>query len=97
VIGRDLGAIAKDGPLPTQRAARYVKIIAEAIQFAHQRGTLHRDLKPQNVLIDAAGVPRITDFRLAKFIERDESLTQIGDAADTAVAADTQTLRSMWR
>ncbi len=78
VTGRDLGAIVKDGPLPPQRAARYVKIIAEAIQFAHQRGTLHRDLKPQNVLIDGADQPRITDFGLAKSMKDDSRLTQSG-------------------
>jgi tRNA A-37 threonylcarbamoyl transferase component Bud32 len=78
VPGRDLGAIVKDGPLPPQRAARYVKIIAEAIHFAHQRGTLHRDLKPQNVLIDDADQPRITDFGLAKLTKDDSRLTQSG-------------------
>jgi serine/threonine protein kinase len=62
VAGRDLGDFVKDGPLSPQTAARYVKIVAEAVHFAHQRGTLHRDLKPQNVLIDAADQPRITDF-----------------------------------
>ena len=78
VAGRDLGAILQGGPLPPQRAALYVKTIAEAIHFAHQRGTLHRDLKPQNVLIDAADQPRITDFGLAKFMKDDSQLTQSG-------------------
>ena len=68
---------AADGPIGRQRAARYLKTIAEAIHFAHQRGTLHRDLKPQNVLIDAADRPRITDFGLAK-TSGDSQLTQSG-------------------
>ena len=78
VQGRDLGALITEGPLAPQRAARYVKIIAEAIHFAHQRGTLHRDLKPQNVLIDDADQPRITDFGLAKIMKDDSQLTQSG-------------------
>ena len=63
--------------MPPQCAARYVKIIAEAIHFAHQRGTLHRDLKPQNILIDDADQPQITDFGLAKTAS-DSQLTQSG-------------------
>jgi serine/threonine protein kinase len=81
VDGRDLAALVREsGPLPPARAAECVKILAGAVHFAHQQGTLHRDLKPQNVLIDAAGHPRITDFGLAKFMERDDSLTQTGAA-----------------
>jgi tRNA A-37 threonylcarbamoyl transferase component Bud32 len=78
VNGRDLGAVVKEGPLSPQRAARYVKIVADAIHFAHQRGTLHRDLKPQNILIDTADQPRITDFGLAKIMTHDSQMTQSG-------------------
>jgi tRNA A-37 threonylcarbamoyl transferase component Bud32 len=78
VEGKNLADISAGKPMDAQRAAGYVKTIAEAIHFAHQRGTLHRDLKPQNVLIDAADRPRITDFGLAKQTQRESSLTQTG-------------------
>jgi serine/threonine-protein kinase len=54
------------GPLPGKSAARYVRILACAIGYAHQHGILHRDLKPSNILIDVVDQPHITDFGLAK-------------------------------
>jgi WD40 repeat protein len=65
-------------------AAELVVRVADAVQHAHQRGILHRDLKPRNILIDDQGEPQVTDFGLAKRVEEASGVTQSGAILGTA-------------
>src|SRR5262249_2267933 len=57
--------------------------VARAVAYAHRQGVLHRDLKPSNVLVDGDGVPKVTDFGLARSLHQDEPLTEQGELFGT--------------
>ena len=66
VDGESLAArIAREGPLPPAEAAAVVADVAEALFHAHQRGVIHRDVKPGNVLLSSDGRTRLVDFGIA--------------------------------
>ncbi|MDP9246411.1 MAG: protein kinase, partial [Chloroflexota bacterium] len=67
--------IQRDGPFPERRALRIAREIADGVAAAHASGIIHRDLKAQNVLIDAEGHPKVADFGIARTAE-DRGLTQ---------------------
>ena len=70
-------------PLPARKAARLVETLAQAMHAAHEHGIVHRDLKPANVLMTKDGVPKITDFGLAKQLGQDSGQTHTGQVMGT--------------
>lgn len=69
VEGRTLAEVVDDrGPLPVDRACEYIRQAALGLQYAHERGTVHRDIKPQNLVLKPAGQVKVFDFGLARFV-----------------------------
>ena len=62
-----------NGPIGWQQAVRWLIPISEALSYAHQRGFIHRDVKPANILFDDEDQPILTDFGIAKVLETDEA------------------------
>ena len=78
--------IAKE-PMPAEEALAIAKLIAEAVEYAHERGVIHRDLKPANIKLTPEGRVKVLDFGLAK-------LTEKGEESGTAL---TQTMAKIGR
>jgi predicted Ser/Thr protein kinase len=79
VPGQDLARLTGGSPLHHRRLVEVVRSVAEALQFAHDRGVLHRDIKPSNILVGEDGEAWITDFGLAKLMDGDGQITRTGE------------------
>jgi serine/threonine-protein kinase len=78
VDGGTLADRLKQGPVPADQAAAWAEAIARGIHAAHRRGIVHRDLKPANVLMTGDGVPKITDFGIARRLDDPADKTRTG-------------------
>jgi serine/threonine-protein kinase len=82
VEGRTLAALV---PLPVEKAIDVARQLCDALAYAHERGLVHRDVKPENILVDEAGRVKLTDFGIARLLGSadDGSLTKAGLAVGT--------------
>ena len=76
--------LVREPRLPIEEARRLLAAVAEALAYAHSRGVVHRDVKPDNIMLDrASGRPLMTDFGIARAAQGDSRLTVTGVAIGT--------------
>ena len=84
VEGESLGAkLEREGALDESNAIRIISQVAEGLHKAHKLGLIHRDVKPDNILLTTAGVAKLTDLGLVKELEGDNNLTRTGRGLGT--------------
>ena len=75
--------VLRSGRLPVRRALELALAIADGLAFAHDHGLVHRDVKPQNVLLNGEGEVKVTDFGIARSLHMDHGVTQTGTVLGT--------------
>jgi WD40 repeat protein/serine/threonine protein kinase len=83
VEGSNLAREFAGAPQDPRRVAALVETLARAVHHVHRQGIIHRDLKPANILVTTDGIPKITDFGLAKILEGASARTESGAVLGT--------------
>ncbi|HFD38271.1 MAG TPA: serine/threonine-protein kinase, partial [Anaerolineae bacterium] len=83
VEGGTLKDLLTKGPLDAERAVDIAAQLADALDYAHQQGIVHRDVKPANVLLTRDGRPLLTDFGIARALDESTHLTRTGTSIGT--------------
>jgi eukaryotic-like serine/threonine-protein kinase len=76
--------VNRTGPLPVRRAVELALAVAEGLAFAHEHGLVHRDVKPQNVLLNGDGEAKVTDFGIVRSLDVEHGVTQTGTVLGTS-------------
>ena len=76
IEGGQLDEVVRGAPMSIRQAAELVAKLARTVQYAHEHGILHRDIKPGNILLDVKGEPHLTDFGLARLMEAEGTVTR---------------------
>ena len=93
VEGRDLSSILDERRLSMEEVARIIRQVCRALEAAHTEGVIHRDLKPQNIMVDSSGRVRVMDFGLARSVEM-SGLTQTAAIMGTPAYMSPEQARS---
>ncbi len=89
VDGDSLARVLTGKPMPEKAAAQVSEILARAMHVAHGKGIIHRDLKPANILMTRDGIPKITDFGLAKLLDITRTLSTPGHSTQSGTILGT--------
>ena len=83
VDGGQLDDVVRREPMTIRRGVELIAKVARIVHYAHERGILHRDIKPGNILLDKKGEPHLTDFGLARLVETESTVTRTMEVLGT--------------